>query len=179
MNRPAVFLGLAAAVLAALTAASPAAAQTSKSAIVGKELADVLDSKKLDAIAVKDLADPERYDAALYFPGAQLLVVSGKYSVPQLMDARLAKKEYRDVYTELNGTAAPDSKIFVLDMGAPGLTAKKSEGFDSWTEGTKRYVFDGDWDAQKLSEAEYTKAFAASDEVYAKILGALLAEAKK
>jgi hypothetical protein len=40
-------------------------------------------------------------------------------------------------------------------------------------------MFDGDNDKQKISDAEYAKAFAAADEEYAKILGALLAEAKK
>jgi hypothetical protein len=40
-------------------------------------------------------------------------------------------------------------------------------------------MFDGDNEKQKMSDAEYGKAFAAADEEYARILGALLAEAKK
>jgi hypothetical protein len=157
-----------------------ASAQSSKSMTVAKELTAALDAKKLDAIAAKFPSDPGRYVAALYFPGVQLLVISGKYPVPQLMDPRIAQKQYRDVYMELSGTVPKESKIFVLDMGAPGLTQKKTDGyFDTWTQGDKQVVFDGNWGAQKLSEADYNKAYEAADEEYAKMLGALLEEAKK
>jgi hypothetical protein len=164
---------------ATLAVPVPAWAQTSKSLVVAKDLATALDGKKLDAIAAK-LTEGDRYAAALYFPGLQLLVIAGKYPAPVLLDPRIAQKQYRDVYLELTGTVPKDSKIFVLDMGAPGLNQKKTDGFfDTWNEGDKQIVFDGNWDAQKLSEAEYIKRFAAADEEYAKILSALLAEAKK
>ena len=157
-----------------------ASAQVSKSQAAAKELASVLDGKKLGAIAVKLPSDPDRYAAALYFPGAQLLVIAGKYPAPTLLDPRIAQKQYRDVYMELSGTVAKESKIFVLDMGAPGLNQKKTDGyFDTWTQGDKQVVFDGDWDAQKISESDYMKRFADADTEYAKLLGALLAEAKK
>ena len=38
---------------------------------------------------------------------------------------------------------------------------------------------DGEWKAQKLSEQDYTKTFAAADERYARILAALLAQLKQ
>ena len=38
--------------------------------------------------------------AALYFPGTQLLVISAKYTAPQLLMDRLKKKEFRDIYLE-------------------------------------------------------------------------------
>ena len=167
----------ATALLSTLLPAS-AGAQTSKSAAVAKELATVLDGKKLDAIAAKTADD--RYAAALYFPGVQLLVIAGKYPVPQLLDPKIAQKQYRDVYMELSGTVPKDSKIFVMDMGAPGLTQKKADGlFDTWTQGDKQVIFDGNWDAQKISETDYNKSFAGADEEYMKLLGALLSEAKK
>ena len=120
------------------------------------------------------------YAAALYFPNVQLLVISGRYSAPQLMEPRLAGKQYRDTYMELSGTVAPDSKIFVQDMGEPGLSPKKQDNmYDTWTQAGKIVMFDGDNEKQKMSDAEYAKAFAAADEEYARILGALLAEAKK
>jgi hypothetical protein len=157
-----------------------ASAQSSKSLTVAKELTAALDAQKLDAIAARMPSDPDRYVAALYFPGAQLLVISGKYPAPQLMDPRIAQKQYRDVYMELSGTVPKESKIFVLDMGAPGLTQKKTDGFfDTWTQGDKQIMFDGNWDAQKMSEADYNKAYAAADEEYAKMLGALLEQVKK
>ena len=115
-----------------------AAAQASKSAAIAKELVQVLDAKKLDSIAAKTPAGEGNYAAALYFPNVQLLVVSGRYSAPQLMEPRLAGKQYRDTYMELSGTVAPDSKIFVQDMGEPGLSPKKQENmYDTWTQAGK------------------------------------------
>jgi hypothetical protein len=165
--------------LAVVCLPAEVAAQSPKSLAVAKDLTTALDGKKLDAIAAK-LPGEDRYAAALYFPGLQLLVIVGKYPVPVLIDPRIAQKQYRDVYMELSGTVPKDSKIFVLDMGAPGLNQKRTDGFfDTWSQGDKQVVFDGSWEAQKLSESDYMKQFAAADEEYTKILGALLAEAKK
>jgi hypothetical protein len=159
---------------------STASAQASKSAAIAKELVQVMDGKKLDSIAAKIPNTDGNYAAALYFPNVQLLVISGHYSVPQLMEPRLAGKQYRDTYMELSGTVSPDSKIFVQDMGEPGLSAKRQDNmFDTWNRAGKIVVFDGDPDKQKMSDADYQKAFTAADEEYAKILSALLAEAKK
>ncbi len=157
-----------------------AMAQVSKSAAIAKELIQVMDGKKLDSIAAK-IATPEgTFAAALYFPNVQLLVISGHYSAPQLMEPRLAGKQYRDTYMELSGTVTPDTKLFVQDMGEPGLSAKKQDNmYDTWNRAGKVVMFDGDPDKQKMSDAEYQKAFAAADEEYARILSALLAEAKK
>ena len=157
-----------------------AAAQVSKSAGVAKELVQVLNEKKLEAIAAKVPTGDGNFAAALYFPNVQLLVIAGNYSAPQLMEPRLAGKQYRDTYMELSGTIAPNSKIFVQDMGEPGLSQKKQENmYDTWNQGGKIVMFDGEPDKQKMSDAEYQKMFAAADEEYAKILGALLVEAKK
>jgi hypothetical protein len=169
---------VAAAVLA-LCIAVPASAQDSKSAPLAKQLAAALDAAKLDSIAAKDPDGSDVFDAALYFPGLQLLVVSGKYSVPQLLTTRVAGKEYRDVYLDLNGAAT--AKVFIEDPGADGLKAKRENNmaFDQAEMGGKRTMFDGDWKTQKLSEQDYTKAFTAADERYAQILAALLAQLKK
>ena len=80
--------------------AAPAAAQGTKSADLAKQLVQLLDARKLDAIAAADGGAPGAYAAALYFPGTQLLVVSAKYAAPPLLDDKLAKKG-RDV---LDGT---------------------------------------------------------------------------
>jgi len=64
---------------------------------------------------------PDVFVAALYFPGIQLLVVSGKYTVPQLLTERVNKKEYRDVYLDLNGASVAESKVFIEDPGADGF----------------------------------------------------------
>jgi hypothetical protein len=49
-------------------------AQESKSAPLAKQLAAALDAGKLDSVAAKDPSAPDVFYAALYFPGAQLLV---------------------------------------------------------------------------------------------------------
>jgi hypothetical protein len=165
---------------AVLCLPAPAGAQTSKSAAIAKELVAVMDEKKLDAIAAKLPAASDQFAAALYFPGVQLLVISGQYSAPVLMEPRLAKKEYKDTYMELTGTVAPATRISVQDLGAPGLSQRRQDNlFDTWTQAGKPIMFDGDPDRQKISNEDYAKSFAAADEEYAKILGALLAEAKK
>src|SRR5438093_4951287 len=157
---------------------SIAFAQESKSAPLAKQLAAALDAAKLDCIAAKDPSAPDVFVAALYFPGIQLLVVSGKYTVPQLLNERLAKKEYRDIYLGLNGAAVPDSKVFLEDLGADGLKAKREENqaFDSCEMSGKRTSFDSDWKRQKISEQDYMKAFTAADDRYSQILTALLAQ---
>jgi hypothetical protein len=158
-----------------------ASAQESKSAVLAKQLAAAMDAGKLDSIAAKDPAAPDVFVAALYFPGSQLLVISGKYAVPQLLNDRVGRKEYRDVYLDLNGAASADSKIFIEDPGADGLKAKREENqaFDQCEMAGKRTMFNGDWKMQKLSEDDYMKAYSAADDRYSQILTALLAQAKK
>ncbi len=156
-------------------------AQESKSAALAKELTDLLDRDKLDAIAAKDPSGPDAYVAALYFPGSQLLVASARYTVPSILNEKLAKKDYREIYTDLNSASVESSRLLVMDMGCDGLKAKKDEGrFDTFDMGGKSYVFDGDWKKQKMgSEDEYVKVFADADARYAKMLAALIAQAKK
>jgi hypothetical protein len=158
-----------------------ASAQESKSSPLAKQLAAAMDAGKLDSIAAKDPSSPDVFVAALYFPGSQLLVISGKYAVPQLLNDRVGRKEYRDVYLDLNGAATADSKIFIEDPGADGLKAKREENqaFDQCEMAGKRTMFNGDWKTQKLSEDDYMKAYGAADDRYSQILTALLAQAKK
>jgi len=170
----------AAAALVAFSIAAPAVAQESKSAPLAKQLAAALDAGKMDCIAAKDPSTPDVFVAALYFPGS-LLVVSGKYTVPQLLTDRVTKKEYRDVYMDLNGAATADTKVFIQDPGADGLKAKRDENqaFDIVEISGKQTMFNSDWKAQKLSEQDYMKVFGDADDRYAKILTALLAQVKK
>jgi len=158
-----------------------AVAQEPKSAALAKQLAAALDAAKLDSIAAKDPAAPDVYTGALYFPGVQILVVSAKYTVPVLLDDKLAKKQYRDVYIDLNSASVPESKVFIEDVGADGLKAERNENqpYDSYEAAGKRTMFDGDWKKQKLSKDDYMKVFATADERYSRILEALLAQLKK
>jgi hypothetical protein len=165
----------------AMSLSATALAQEPKSAALAKQLTAALDAAKLDSIAAKDPSAPDVFIGALYFPGVQLLVVSAKYTVPSLLIEKLAKKEYRDVYIDLNSASVPDSKIFVSDLGADGLKAERSENqpYDTFEAGGKQVAFDGDWKKQKMTKEDYMKAFSADDERYSQLLEALLAQVKK
>ena len=166
---------------AALLLSTPGFAQESKSAALAKALTAALEADKLDAIAAKDPSAPDLFYAALYIPNAQLLVVSARFSAPQVLNDRLAKKEFRDTYIDLNSASIPASKIFIMDVGADGLKPKNADnqGSDSFEEGGKTTSFDGDWKRQKLSEQDYTKAYSSADQRYSQILQTLLAQLKK
>jgi len=156
-------------------------AQEGKSVPLVKELTQLLEQHKLDSIAAKDPAAPDGFVAALYFPGSQLLVVSARYAVPPLLVEKLGKKDFREIYTDLNSAAVEGSRSLVIDIGADGLKPKKDDNhYDSCDIGPKSFTFDGDWKKQKLnSEDDYTKAFVDADERYAKMLAALIAQVKK
>lgn len=169
-------------VAAALAAtALPAFAQDAKSSASAKELAQLLASKKMDAIAARDPNAADTFIAALAFP-SQLIVVSAKYASPPLLNEKLAQGNYRDVYVDLNSASIQESRYFVTDLGADGLRAKKAKKDDPndmrETAG-KTFQFDGSWREDKMSEADYMKAFAETDEQYARMLSVLLSQAKK
>ena len=165
----------------ALSISADALAQDSKSGPLAKQLAAALDAAKLDSIAATDPSSADVFIGALYFQGAQLLVVSAKYAVPALLNTRLLKQEYRDIYIDLNSASVPATRVLIEDLGADGLKAKRAENqpYDSYELAGKRTAFDGDWKKQNLSEDEYMKAFATADERYTQMLMALLAQLKK
>ena len=173
--------GLAFVVLSAMIFAPPAArAQDAKSVELARQLTGLLDQKKLDAIATPDAQNPGTYIAALYFPGTQLLVVSAKYSAPQLLTELLARKEYRAVYAELSSASVPGSKVLVNDVYANGLMIKPSGSNppDSIEGGTAPATFDGAWRKAKIAEADYNKSFTDADAAYTRVLQALIAQLK-
>jgi hypothetical protein len=167
--------------LAASLTAAPAWAQDGKSAAAVRELTQIMSTKKLDAIAAKDPSGPDAFVAALHFPG-QLLLMSARYSAPVLLNERLIRREYRDVYIELNAASPVDSRFFVTDLGADGLQprrAKRDDPFDVRHLGGKPLNFDGNWREDKMSEDDYMQAYSDADERYAKALALLIEEAKK
>lgn len=155
-----------------------AAAQDSHSAALVKELTTLLEQKKLDSIAASAGAD--KFVAALYFPG-QLLVVSARYSSPPVLNEKIARNEYRDVYIDLNAAAVPESKILISDLGADGLKPKRepNQPFDTQDANGKGIRFDGNWREDKMSEQDYMKAFTQADEGYAAALQVLIGALKK
>jgi hypothetical protein len=167
--------------VAALSLAATALAQESKTVALAKQLATALDAGKLDSIAARDSAAPDQFVAALYFPGVQLLVVQARYTVPILLADKLEKKQYRDIYIDLNSASVPESKLFIEDLGTDGLKVERQENqpFDTYDAAGKRVAFDGDWKAQKLSKDDYMKAFSKAEGEYSHMLELLLAELKK
>jgi len=156
---------------------STLSAQDSKSAAIAGELTRLLDEMKLDAVAAKQGTD--RFVAALYFQGSQLLVVGAKYSVPDRMNSLIGQKQYRDVYADLSSASEQSTKVFVMDLGANGLKFKRenNEPFDTVDSSGSSVAFNGE--RGKLSEDDYKKAFATSDEQYSSMLQALLTALKK
>jgi len=165
-----------------VSATAAAQPQLSSSAALAKELSAALDAAKLDSLGAKDPESPDRFFGALYFPGAQLLVVAARYAAPLAMTEQIAKKNYRDVYLDLSSASVAGSKMFVEDLGADGLIAKPetNQPFDTYeAPDGKRTAFDGDWKKQQLSEQDYVKTYTAADAAYTTMLRALIAQAKK
>jgi hypothetical protein len=97
---------------------------------------------------------------AICIQGAQLLVVSARYSAPSLLVTKIGAKEYRDVYIDLQSASIAGSKVFVQDQLANGLVVKPVDdgAADVWEAGTSMVSFDGEWKKAKLSEAEYKRS---------------------
>jgi hypothetical protein len=158
-----------------------AAAQEPKSAAPAKELAQLLTSKKLDSIAARMPGSLEEFVGALAFPG-QLMVVWAKTTAPSVVNEKLMRKDYKEVYIDLNAASVMDSRHFVTDLGPDGLRAKpeqKQGPSDSHDLGAKSMRFDGNWREDKMSEADYMKAHAEADVAYARAIQALIDEIKK
>lgn len=166
----------------ACTLLLPAAlhAQESTSAASATQLAQLLQEKKLECIAAPHPGAPDMFAAALHFPG-HLLVVWARYAAPALITEKITKGDYRDVYAELNSASVAGSKVLISDLGADGLKARREENqpFDDQDSGRKTIRFDGNWDAQKMSEQDYMKAYADADRAYAEALAALIAHVQK
>jgi hypothetical protein len=158
---------------------TPASAQDSKSAALASELSRLLDAAKLDSVAARQ--NDSMFVGALYFPGAQLLVVGGNYSTPARLDYLLGQKAYRDVYADLSSASEQKGKIFIMDLGADGLRFKRenNQPFDTADVGGRSVNFDGDWDRARISEADYRKTFQSTDDQYSQMLQALIATLKK
>ena len=159
---------------------APLHAQDSKSGALAKELTALLQQRKLDAVATRLPASTDQFVAALYFPG-QLIVVKARTSAPAIVNEKLVRREYRDVYIDLNSASIPESRIMITDGAADGLRARReaNQPFDAHDAAGKSVRFDGNWREDKMSEKDYMAVFAQADETYVAALSALLEELKK
>jgi hypothetical protein len=171
---------VAAVTLAASATVSPLQAQDSKSAALAKELTTLMQQRKLDSVAARNPAMADEFVAALFFPG-QLLVVTAKTSAPAVLNEKLIRREFRDVYIDLNSASIPESRVMISDGGADGLRPRREENqpFDSHDAGGKSVRFDGNWREDKMSEKDYMAVFTQADEQYMAALTALVNELKK
>lgn len=182
-DRRLVLSSVGALILAAMV--GTAAAQDIKegqSAALSKELAQLMDAKKLTTLAAKHGSDPEAFAAAMYFSGSQLLVVGADYEPAVLLNEKLFRKEYQEIYIDLNSAAKAGTRVFFEDLGADGLKPVRQEGrgFDSADIGGKRTTFDEQWRReQRISEEQWAKLYADADKLYCRLLESLIKEARK
>ena len=161
------------------TATAPAFAQD-RSAALAKELTTLLQQRKLDSIAARHPAAADQFVAALFFPG-QLLVVWAKTTAPAILNEKLIRREFRDVYIDLNSASIPESRVMISDGSADGLRPSRetNQPFDTHDANGKITRFDGNWREDKMSEAEYMKIYSQADAAYVTALEALINELKK
>lgn len=158
------------ALLTAVVAAPPAQAEDWKSADASRALIQRLESAQRDAVAVRDPDRPERFIAALRLPG-QLLVVSATHPSGDLVAQRLESGAHRDVYMDLQGTPAQDSKFFVHDMDADGLSVGgRGEAYDMVYDAGDSLACNGRWKDAKLDKDVYHDRIEKADARYARML---------
>jgi hypothetical protein len=134
----------------------------------------------LDSVAARHPVADDQFVAALFFPG-QLLLVSARTTAPAVLNEKLIRREFRDVYIDLNSASIPESRIMISDGGADGLrpTREPNQPFDTHDASGKSVRFDGNWREDRMSEKDYMTIFGEADELYVQALTALVNELKK
>jgi hypothetical protein len=160
-----------------MTGMAAAQRPVGSSAAAVKELSSFLAAHNQTAIAAKD-PESGAFVAALFYPGVQMLVVSGRPPAAAEVDAQLAAKDFQNVYAALQDGAAQSGRLFVQDLGADGLT-DGGESVDVVYEDGRQTLFDGNPRSHKLSDKAYHEAFVSADTRYAHMLGLLLGEARR
>lgn len=154
--------------------AAPVRADDWQSTHATRSLLEQMESSRIEAVAVRDPERPERFIAALRLPG-QLLVVSAAHPSVDLVAQRLERGDFRDVYLDLQGTPARESKFFVHDMSADGLSLDgRGDAYDIVYDGPQTLTCDGRWKAAKMKEAEYRDRLSKADARYTRMLGLLV-----
>ena len=138
-------------------------------------LVRALDDAGLETIAAGDPAEPGTFVAAMYIRGGQMLLVSSRHPSADAVAQRIAARQYRDVYLDLQGTPTPQHKFFVQDSGADGMSnALEGSGVDVlYEDGVTQTLFNGKPKPQNLTAAQYAARLAAADARYARLLAVL------
>jgi len=159
--------------LAVLTSASILGAQRFASGDAAHRLMTALDRLGLEAIAAVDPAEPGTFVAALKIQGGRLLVVQAQHPSVDGLLQRLAARQYRDVYLDLQGTPTQKGKFFVQDAGANGILTTLSGSVEVdvlYEDGQRQTLFNGDLIAQHVTAEQYAARLSAADERYTRLL---------
>jgi hypothetical protein len=152
-----------------LSCAVPASAQPS-SAALARELTAALQAQKLDAFAARDPQSPDAFVAALVYPDVQLLVISGRYPAPALLEQQIKAGKYRDVYSALQMNAIKESKLFVQDRQAAGLRADEDQTADVvYEQAVTQTILSGD-----PGKSDYKRTLSDKDAGYSRMLKVLV-----
>jgi hypothetical protein len=101
--------------------------------------------------------------------------VSATHPSADLVAQRLQQGQFREVYLDLQGTPARESKFFVHDMAADGLNLEgRGAAYDVIQEGALTLTCDGRWKEAKFKEDDYRQRLAEADVRYTRILGLLV-----
>jgi hypothetical protein len=140
---------------------------------LARGLETVMREQTLDAIAANDPDQPDRFVAALLFPG-QLLAVSARYPAPALLLHQLSRRAYGEVYAALHGASIRETLFFVQDMGADGLQSEGDSVDVVYENVGEHVIFDGHPEKQKLSKSTYHEKFRKADARYSQVLKLLV-----
>ena len=162
---------LAAALVVAVSAS--ASAQAGRSPDLAGKLASLMAARQLDAFAARDPEAADRFVAVLFMPQVQLLLVSAQYPVPGELEAQLAQRNYRDVYTALHQPAAQPTRFFLMDGGCDGLRSGADTVDVLYEKGTTQTLFDGRWKSQGITEAVYSQRAQDAETRYVRLLSVL------
>ena len=166
---------LVAALVTSLSAFGIHAAQDSASTAATRNLIRSLDDASLDAIATVDPTEPGAFVAALHIKGGQLLVVRAHHPSIEGLSARLAARQFRDVYIDLQATPTTQGKLFVMDSGADGLPSDADQPANVdivYEDGIRQIMFNGAR-AQKLNADVYRRQLEDADVKYTRLLNVL------
>jgi hypothetical protein len=168
---------LLAVIVTVLSAFGIEAAQDGPSFTATQHLISALNEAGLDSIASIDPTEPGAFVAALHIKGGQLLVVRARHPSVEALSVRLAARQFRDIYMDLQATPTPQGKVFVMDSGADGLPSDSEQPSNVdilYEDGTRQVMFNGAR-AQKLSADQYRHQLQDADAKYRRLLNVLVA----
>lgn len=169
------------------TIALPAQSQTPATAAKAKEMATLLQAKKLEAFAARVPGESGRFVATRLIPNVQLLTVIALHARYMDMEYYLYNKDHRNAYLDLNSSTFSTERVVIDDAMADGLVALPGRNpvHDSVVKGSERQTFDGEFsdgrkrNDKRIPKEAYMKAFSEAEQQYLKMLDVLIAEIKK